>query len=422
MPEKGKTETMLGPYHVLDLTEGGCMVGGKILGDLGADVIKIEPPGGSPSRNIGPFYKDTPDPEKSLFWFAYNTSKRSITLDIEKADGKELFKRLVKTADIVMETFPPGYMDSLGLGYQALEGINPGVILTSITPYGQKGPKAHYKAYDLTAWASGAELFVTGDEDRAPVWISVPQALLHGGSEGATASMVALWHRIMTGEGQHVDVSIQECVIWTLMITTQNYSVNRFDSTRVGTAMKMPTGTRLNLGWQCKDGYIFAMIAGGAMAMAIQWMKALVQLLDEEGMAPDWLKEFDWFMGFDMATMTQEDFDRIAEPFQKWFLTKTKRELTELGVKHRIMMAEMADASDVFSNPQLKARDYWVEVEHPELGDKLTYCGPPIKLSGAPWEIRQRAPLVGEHNEEIYGKELGLSREQLILLKQAKVI
>jgi len=128
---------------------GGCLVGGENFADLGADVIKVEPPRGSPSRNVGPFYKDVPDPEKSLFWFAYNTSKRGITLDIEKADGQETFKRLVKTADIIIESFPVGYMDGLGLGYSVLEELRPEIVMTSITPYGQSGPKAHYKGSDL---------------------------------------------------------------------------------------------------------------------------------------------------------------------------------------------------------------------------------------------------------------------------------
>ena len=166
---------MLGPYRVLDLTEGGCMVGGKILADLGADVIKIEPPGGSKSRNIGPYYKDIPDPNKSLYWFAYNTNKRSITLNIEAADGRELFRRLVKDADIVMETFPPGYLGNLDLNYDKLCATKPDIIVASVTPYGQTGPKAHYQGSELTAWASGGCLYVMGDPDRPPVWISFPR-------------------------------------------------------------------------------------------------------------------------------------------------------------------------------------------------------------------------------------------------------
>ena len=135
-----KQETMLSPYRVLDLTDEKGLLCGKILGDLGADVIKIERPGGDPARNIGPFYHDEPDPEKSLFWFALNTSKRGITLDIEKADGKEIFKKLVKSADFVIESFAPGYLDKLGLGYSELERLNPGIIMVSITPFGQTGP------------------------------------------------------------------------------------------------------------------------------------------------------------------------------------------------------------------------------------------------------------------------------------------
>jgi len=141
MGEQEKIEYMLSPYRVLDLTDEKGFLCGKILGDLGADVIKIERPGGDLARKIGPFYRDVPDPEKSLYWFAYNNNKRGITLNIEAADGCELFKRLVKTADIVIESFAPGYMDDLGLGYSTLSQITDGkTVMTSITPFGQKGP------------------------------------------------------------------------------------------------------------------------------------------------------------------------------------------------------------------------------------------------------------------------------------------
>src|SRR4030042_359261 len=154
MSNQPKSDTALGPYRVLDLTEDGCMLCARMLGDLGADVIKIEPPVGSRSR-IAPFYKDINDPEKSLFWFAYNTNKRGITLDITRGEGQGLFKKLVKTADIVMESFEPGYMGGLGLGYNDLTKIKPDIIVTSITFFGQSGPKSKYKGSDLTAWASG---------------------------------------------------------------------------------------------------------------------------------------------------------------------------------------------------------------------------------------------------------------------------
>jgi benzylsuccinate CoA-transferase BbsE subunit len=155
MDDNKPNESLLKGYRALDLTEGGCQICGKVLGDMGADVIKIEPPGGSPSRKTGPFYKDDPDPQKSLFWMAYNTSKRGVTLNIEKPQGMALFKRLLKTSDIVVENFRPGYMESLGLGYSELDKIKPGIIMTSITPFGQTGPLSHYKGADIVVWAMG---------------------------------------------------------------------------------------------------------------------------------------------------------------------------------------------------------------------------------------------------------------------------
>jgi len=166
MGDRDKEEGMLSPYRVLDLTDTNGLLCGKLLGDLGADVIKIERPGGDAARNLGPFYHDEADPEKSLFWFAFNTSKRGITLDIETAEGQETLKSLVKGADFVIESFPPGYLDRLGLGYSALEKINPRIILVSITPFGQTGPYKDYKAPDIVAFAMGGYMYPFGDPDR----------------------------------------------------------------------------------------------------------------------------------------------------------------------------------------------------------------------------------------------------------------
>ena len=172
MADTEKTDTMLSPYRVLDLTDEKGQLTGKLFGDLGADVIKVEKPGGDPSRNLGPFYHDEVDPEKSLNWFAFNTSKRGITLDIEKSEGQELFKKLVKTADFVIESFPPGYMDNLGLGYSDLEKVNPGIIMAAITPFGQTGPYRDLKAPDIVLWAMGGRMFAIGDADRPPLRMS----------------------------------------------------------------------------------------------------------------------------------------------------------------------------------------------------------------------------------------------------------
>ncbi len=197
-----ETDGILNGYRVLDLTEDGCMLCGKILGDLAADVIQIEPTGGSPTRNIGPFYHDIPDPERNLTWFFLGLNKKGITLNLETVDGREIFKRLVKTADFVVESSEPGYMKSLGLGYEELEKVKPGIIMTSITPFGQTGPYAHYKATDIVGVALSGMMWLYGEADRAPVRISAPQFYLQGGLQGATGTMIAHYHRELTGEGQ----------------------------------------------------------------------------------------------------------------------------------------------------------------------------------------------------------------------------
>src|SRR4030042_5378186 len=169
-----KREGMRSPYRVLDLTDEKGLLCGKLLADLGADVMKIERPGGDPARNIGPFYHDIPHPEKSLYWFFYNANKRGITLNIETNDGKEILKRLVKSADFILESFKPGYMDSLGLGYSALSEINPRIIMTSITPFGPDGPYGKFKSADIVNQALSGWMNRCGDDDRAPVQMGIP--------------------------------------------------------------------------------------------------------------------------------------------------------------------------------------------------------------------------------------------------------
>ncbi|MFC2051722.1 CaiB/BaiF CoA transferase family protein, partial [Chloroflexota bacterium] len=283
MEEKKKAESMLSPYRVLDLTDKKGLLCGKLLGDLGADVIKIEKPGGDPARNIGPFYHDEPDSEKSLFWFAFNTSKRGITLDIETADGQEMFKRLLKSADLVVESFPPGYMDKLGLGYSDLERINPGIIMVSITPFGQTGPYKDYKASDITAWAMGGQMYSWGNADRPPVRISHPfQAYLHAAGEGAVGALMALHHRETTGEGQHVDVSIQESIVQLTYKITNAWDLNKVIQRRERNVLA-PSSSNFHITqtWPCKNGYVYWQFFNDERARRMN--QPLVNWMDSEG-------------------------------------------------------------------------------------------------------------------------------------------
>ena len=422
MTDQHENELALQSCRVLDLTEGGCMIGGRILGDLGADVIKIEPPGGSPSR-IAPFYKDIVDPEKSLYWFAYNMNKRGVTLDITKNAGKELFNKLVKSADIVIESFDVGYLSNLGLGYDDLCKIKPDIIMASVTPFGQSGPKAHYKGSDLTAWASGGYLYICGDPDRPPNWMSFPQALLHGGAEAAAGSMTAFLYRQMSGEGQQVDVSIQECVVACCFNTPEMWDLNHIETTRFATGIFIGTHkVKSNTVWKCKDGDVVLIAHGGAPVFANSMIQ-LVSWMAKENMASEWLQQINWSSGYDASQLTQEYVDRFEGEINKFFTTKTKKELyVEGALKRNIMIGPFFTTKDVFEDEQLRSRDFWVKVHHPELDATLTYPGPFLKLSENKIEYRRRAPLIGEHNIEIYAEELGFSRATLASFQQAGAI
>jgi len=412
------SEKALSPYRVLDLTDEKGFLCGKILADLGADVIKVEPPGGDNGRMIGPFYKDIPHPERSLFWFAYNTGKRGITLDIESGDGHELFKRLVATADLLIESFPPGYMDGLGLGYSQLEKVNPGLIMVSITPFGQTGPYSRWRAPDIVPWAMGGYMWMTGEPERAPLRIShPPQSYLHASAMAAAGSLMALRHRALTGQGQHVDLSAQQCPSWMLTHTYAYWDMMKVNLKRAGVRRQFGL-IQLKTVWPCRDGHVSFMFAGGLIGAKGQ--RRVVELMEQEGMAEDWLKELRW-EEFDAFTALQEDVDRITDAFGRYFLTQTKVRLLDEAVEGGIMLAPVNTVKDVLEDVHLEARGFWEEVEHPELGTTIAYPGAPCKMTETPWQVKGRAPLIGEHNDEVYN-ELPLAGDRHVVPKQAGAI
>ena len=258
MVQRGDEPSALGDIRVLDLSGEMGMYCGKLLADLGADVIKIEPPGGDPARRVGPFYHDEPDVEKSLSFFYLNTSKRGITLNLELSDGRELFRRLVRTADVVVESFPPGYLDGLGLGYQGLCQIRPDIILTSITGFGQWGPHARYKAPDIVGVAMSGVMWLAGYMDDPPNLPYGNQGYLSASIQAAAGTLMALYHRDLTGEGQQVDVSMQEALSIAQETAMQTWDMNQAVRLREG-------ASRLGLivpgigPYQCKDGWVFCL-------------------------------------------------------------------------------------------------------------------------------------------------------------------
>jgi len=397
------TDTALGDLRVLDLAGPMGLYCTKQLADLGANVIKVEPPDGDPTRAIGPFYHDEPHPEKSLYWFHFNTSKKSITLNIESPDGKAIFKKLAKTADIIVETFKPGYLDSVGLGYPALRETNPHLIMTSITPFGQTGPYRDFKGSDLIGLALGGLLFICGWEDEPPSRVAASQAYHTASIHACAGTLIALCHRDMTGEGQHVDVSMQQCVAHSLQWVTQMYDLQKRIMARSG---------RLGVPLQeCEDGW--------ANVIALFDWDYLVDWLESGGGAADLADSKYKDMDYQIRPEVRQHITEVTDAFTK---AHQKRWVCEEGQKRGIIAIPCNNAQDVVENPQLVSRDFFVGVEHPELGDALKYPGAPYRMGSTPWRIARRAPLVGEHNSQVYEGELGLSAEQVASLKRKGAI
>ena len=406
---------MLSPYRVLDLAGHRGLLCGKLLGDLGADVIKVEPPGGDPARRMGPFIDDEPNPEQSLLWMGLATNRRSITLDLGAERGRELLRRLAAKAHFLIESFAPGHIGSLGLGYQELHRLNPALIVVSVTPFGQSGPWSGLQATDLTGVALGGSMYPTGEEDRPPVRIShSPQFWLVGAASGAAGAMVAHHYRMLTGLGQHVDVSCHQAITRTLSHAPQMWDLNRVILKRHG-AFREVGSTTTRISYPCLDGYVSFFYPGGAVGA--RSMAGLAQWMEDEGMGDPYLRETRW-EEFEFGTLNQESLDRMLEPILKFFATKTKRELSDGALHHRVILFPVSDAKDLLEYEQLEARGFYREVGHQELGRSMKHVGPFVRASGHELGTRRRAPRIGEHNREVLGGELGLTDAELDSLEQ----
>ena len=409
---------LLSGFRALDLTDEKGVVCGKILAALGVDTIKVEKPGGDSARGIPPFLHDTPDPEKSLYWLAFNTDKRSITLNLETSKGRDLFRKLVDTADFVLESFPPGHMDSLGLGYEALRRINPRIILISITPFGQKGPYAHYKGCELIASAMSGVMATNGDPDRPPVREGPDSIYFESNTAAALGAVIAHYHRENTGEGQQVDISLQDVAAKR---TTTNMVVWEFDKLlikRNGTVRTFGARSTHWI-WKCKDGYVFWSYMGGKFGAPAN--RALSQWIDEDGLENPLRQVANWDE-FDMSSIPQEVLDTHQKAIGAFFTNHTKKEIAEEGLKRGINACVVNNPGDVLENTHLEARDYWVGLEHPEFNRTLAYPRYFLLSNKTKNFVRRRAPYIGEDNNNIYGSELGLSSVEISALEKRGVI
>lgn len=378
---------ILDDLRVLDISQGiAGPLCARLLGDFGADVIKIEPPGGDCGRRMPPFFKDDPDPEKSLFFLLTNLNKRGMVLDLETPDGAELFRRLARSADVIVESFQPGYLESLGLDHASLEAENPGLIMTSITPFGQTGPYSHYKGCEIVTYATSGIMAISGTADREP--------LKHGGfpghyesaMNGVLATNVALLTRDMTGIGQHVDVSMQEVVASSLVINQPNYSFTGGVQGR-----RRAEGGSLGHVTPCKDGFFVAQEGGSATWEDIANFFGREELKDERFSNPA------------QRQLHGKELDAIVVDAAK---DRTMAEMFKTASEQfRMLFGIVQTPEDLANCPQLEARDYYQDVDHPVIG-RIRVPFRLFTLSDGGATYRRPAPLLGQHKAEILA-ELG---------------
>ena len=407
MPQEGR---LLPPYRVLDLSGPEAVFCGKLLADYGADVVRVEPPGGDPSRNKGPFAGDESGVERSLYFLFYNTNKRSITLDLSSQRGRQLFRRLAADADVVVESFAPGHLDSLGLGYQALREANPGLVMASVTPFGQTGPWRDYQSTDLVALAASGFMQITGEPDGPPMRQGNDQSHFPGAQYAAAAILAALYHRDLAGgEGQYIDVSLQEALItyYTDAHPALAWMQLGQNVTRVGATSNL-------------------VIPLGAYPSADGWISAGIITPREWDTLAEWIHEVtgneevlnDAYRGGNQDRAPHND---IITALVVDFTTRfTSEELFHEGQRRNLVFIPVNTVSDLLADPQLEASNFWFGLEHPSTGSLQYPLG--VFDSDEVSPATAAAPRLGQDNGAIYGGELGLTEGELEELRREGVI
>ncbi len=399
---------MLGPMavddvRVLDLSEGiAGPLAARLIGDFGGDVIKVEPPGGESGRRMEPFFQDDPDPEKSLFHLMLNLNKRGITLDLDSAEGAAMLRRLAREVDVIVESFPPGHLAARGLDYASLEQENPGLVMTSITPFGQTGPYSQYKSDEIIAYATSGMMAISGTVDREPLKHGGFPGLYELGMNGFLATLVALFARDLTGAGQQVDLSIQEVIASSLVLNQPFYSFAGGVQGR-----RHPEGSNFGQVMPCKDGHFVAQPGAG-----VTW---------------DGIADF-----FGKPELKQPRFADVVErvhngpELDELIRDATKdRTMAEMfrtaSEQYRMLLGIVQTPEDLANCEHLAARGYFEEVDHPVIG-KIKVPFRLWSMSAGNATCRRAAPLLGQHNNEIYGAMLGCDDAALAALRARGVI
>jgi crotonobetainyl-CoA:carnitine CoA-transferase CaiB-like acyl-CoA transferase len=392
---------LLSPYRVLDLSDERGILCSFVLSELGADVVCVEPPGGSGARRQGPFVDGTREPETSLFWWGYARGKRSVVLDLEAPRDRADLLRLIEGADVLIESRTPGEMDRLGLGFEELAQRNPALVYVSVTPFGQTGPKANWVASDLTVFAASGALWLMGDEDRPPVRITIPQSFLHAGAEAAAATLVALHERRRSGRGQHVDVSAQQAASLATQSDIISAAVGSEGGVRNAGGGRIGELT-LRFAYPARDGHVsithlFGRSFGPGSAR-------LMEVVCEDGFCDEALRDKDWIAIASLIAKGAEPVathDQAKAAIAAWTASKTKAELLEIAMERRLLVAPAWTLRDVASNEQLADRSYFQPLERPGVEAGARQLGAFVRAKDQTPPPARRAPMLGEHTTEL---------------------
>ncbi len=397
-------EQALEGVKIVDLSEG---IAGpyctRLLGGYGAEVVKVEKPGeGDRSRKVGPFPQDIPHPEKSALFLHLNINKKGITLNLESIEGRKILLRLIEKADILVESFEPGQMPEWKLDYESLEKINPGLVMTSITPFGQTGPYRNYKWTSAVLDALGGHTYIQGDPKREPLRYPDGTAEYTAGMFASVATMGALFGSGDSGQGQYIDISILDCLPGLDSFRTVRWThLGVVQERRGGRYAQWPGKI-----YRCRDGYIGLCGIGPTGTLFPMFsVMGIPELLDPK------------YEDITSRELYAEELDAIIQP---WLMEHDRYEIFNALQGVRVQAGVCNSAEDLLKDPGHKAREFWVEIEHPEAG-KLTYPGEPVRMSETAWQAN-RAPLLGEHNRYVLGELLGLSDQEIAGLEKEKVI
>jgi crotonobetainyl-CoA:carnitine CoA-transferase CaiB-like acyl-CoA transferase len=410
----------LANLRVLELADEKGQFCGKLMADLGADVITIEPPGGAATRRVGPFLDDNPDPNASLSFWHYNTSKRGITLDIETPEGRDIFRQLADGADVILEATKPGYLAALALDYPRLSVSNPGLIWCALTPFGQTGPWAAFDTSDLLHMAAGGQMASCGyDEAQVPGGMPIApgggNAWHMGGHFAYISIAAALVFRSVSGQGQYIDASIHDACALTTEAAIPAFIYRNDTLLRQTGRHHSPTPT-LRTQFESADGrYVTALVAN---QLSPQYVRTLASLLDDYGMAED-LRD----PKYEDPAVVEASAEHIIEGVIARFIASQDAEQVYHAAQARgLTWGAVRPAEALVEDAHLHDREFWKQVKHPELGRSFTYPGEPAIYNGSPWRIACRAPLVGEHNAAVFCEELGMRTDALVVLAENGVI